>query len=169
MTGFQGFTDEGLAFLRGLAANNDRDWFAGHRETYDEQLKPGLAALIVATSEAMEARGVPLAGDPKSSQFRLHRDTRFSRDKRPYKTHVSATLTRDGKRMSPGMAYIHIEPEPKGGSIRWPCRTNRMGADRSWPPASIWMSGATSTRSGAASPATHRAGPGWRPSSNRPG
>ena len=63
----------------------------------------------------MAARGVPLAGDPKASQFRLHRDTRFSRDKRPYKTHVSGTLTRDGRRMSPGMAYIHIEPEPTGG------------------------------------------------------
>lgn len=115
MAGFTGFTAEGLDFLRGLAANNDRDWFTGNRATYDDQLKPGLAALIAATSEEMAKRGVPLAGDPKASQFRLHRDTRFSKDKRPYKTHVSATLTRDGRRMSPGMAYIHIEPEPEGG------------------------------------------------------
>lgn len=115
MAGFTGFTAEGLDFLRGLAANNDRDWFTGSRATYDEQLKPGLAALIAATSDEMAKRGVPLAGDPKASQFRLHRDTRFSKDKRPYKTHVSGTLTRDGQRMSPGMAYIHIEPEPAGG------------------------------------------------------
>src|SRR5690606_20420056 len=112
---FEGFTTEGLDFLRGLAANNDRDWFAENRAVYDDQLKPQLAALISATSEAMAARSVPLAGDPKASQFRLHRDTRFSKDKRPYKTHVSGTLTRDGRRMSPGMAYIHIEPEPTGG------------------------------------------------------
>ena len=115
MTDFTGFTDDGLTFLRGLAAHNDRDWFTRHRAVYDDQLKPTLATLIAATSVAMAARGVPLAGDPKSSQFRLHRDTRFSKDKRPYKTHVSGTLTRDGRRMSPGMAYIHIEPEPSGG------------------------------------------------------
>jgi uncharacterized protein (TIGR02453 family) len=115
MGGFSGFTSDGLDFLRGLAAHNDRDWFSEHRTVYDDQLKPGLAALIAATSEAMAARGLPLAGDPKASQFRLHRDTRFSKDKRPYKTHVSGTLTRDGRRMSPGMLYIHIEPEPAGG------------------------------------------------------
>lgn len=57
---------------------------------------------------------MPLSGDPKKSVFRIHRDTRFSKDKKPYKTHVSATLTRDGQKMSPGMIYIHIEPE--GGS-----------------------------------------------------
>lgn len=115
MADFTGFSRDGLDFLRELVAHNDRDWFTQHRAVYDDQLKPTLAALIAATSEAMAARGVPLAGDPKSSQFRLHRDTRFSKDKRPYKTHVSGTLTRDGRRMSPGMAYIHIEPEPAGG------------------------------------------------------
>ena len=111
---FPGFDPADLAFLSGLAAHNDRDWFAAHRGTYDARLKPALAALIAATSAACEARGLPLSGDPKKSVFRIHRDTRFSRDKRPYKTHVSATLTRDGARMSPGMIYIHIEPE--GGS-----------------------------------------------------
>ncbi len=111
---FPGFDPADLAFLTGLAAHNDRDWFAAHRGTYDERLKPALAALIAATSDACAARGVPLAGDPKKSVFRIHRDTRFSKDKKPYKTHVSATLTRDGAKMSPGMIYIHIEPE--GGS-----------------------------------------------------
>lgn len=115
MDAFTGFTAEGLDFLRGLAANNDRDWFAQNRSIYDDQLKPQLAALIGATSKAMAEKGVPLAGDPKASQFRLHRDTRFSKDKRPYKTHVSGTLTRDGQRMSPGMAYIHVEPAPESG------------------------------------------------------
>ncbi len=117
---FSGFTAEGLDFLRGLARNNDRDWFTENRTVFDGQLKPHLAALIRATSAAMEAADVPLRGAEKISPFRIHRDTRFSKDKRPYKTHVSATLTRpavDGslQRMSPGMAYIHIEPEPEGG------------------------------------------------------
>jgi len=111
---FPGFDPSDLAFLTSLAVNNDRDWFTAHRAAYDDRLKPALAALIAATSAACEARGVPLSGDPRKSVFRIHRDTRFSKDKRPYKTHVSATLTRDGQKMSPGMIYIHIEPE--GGS-----------------------------------------------------
>lgn len=111
---FSGFEPADLAFLTGLALNNDRDWFTAHRAVYDDRLKPALAALIAATSEACAVRGLPLSGDPKRSVFRIHRDTRFSKDKKPYKTHVSATLTRDGGRMSPGMIYIHIEPV--GGS-----------------------------------------------------
>ncbi len=111
---FPGFAPADLAFLSGLAVHNDRDWFTANRAVYDERLKPGLADLIAATSSACAARGLPLGGDPKKAQFRLHRDIRFSKNKQPYKTHLSAVLTRDGARMSPGMAYIHIEPE--GGS-----------------------------------------------------
>ncbi|HEV7226996.1 DUF2461 domain-containing protein [Brevundimonas sp.] len=118
-TTFAGFTSRDLAFLADLRANNDRDWFAAHRAAYDDGLKPALGALIAALSAEFAARGVPLSGDPRASQFRLHRDTRFSKDKRPYKTHVSATLTRvkpDGShdRMAPGMAYVHIEPAAPG-------------------------------------------------------
>ena len=116
---FSGFASDDLAFLKGLAAHNDRDWFTAHRAAYDEGLKPALEALVAATTEALAARGVPLAGDAKKSLFRIHRDVRFSKDKSPYKTHVSATLTRTGpdglwRKMSPGMVYVHIEPE--GGS-----------------------------------------------------
>lgn len=119
MTGFNGFDPADLEFLRGLVLNNDRDWFTAHRATYDDRLKPALEALVISATEAMTARGVPLAGNPKKSLFRIHRDTRFSNDKRPYKTHVSATLTRTGpdgewRKLSPGMVYVHIEPE--GGS-----------------------------------------------------
>ncbi len=111
---FTGFAAADLAFLSGLAAHNDRDWFAANRAVYDERLKPELAALIAATSAACAARGLPLTGDPARAQFRIHRDVRFSKSKLPYKTHVSAILSRDGLKASPGMAYIHIEPE--GGS-----------------------------------------------------
>ena len=47
-----GFGAADLAFLSGLSANNDRDWFAAHRAAYDEGLKPTLAALMSAASEA---------------------------------------------------------------------------------------------------------------------
>jgi len=132
---FPGFAAADLAFLTGLAAHNDREWFTANRAVYDERLKPALAALIDALNAAFAARDLPLAGDPKKSVFRIHRDVRFSKDKRPYKTHVSATLTRDGQKLSPGLVYVHIEPE--GGparpstprpSTRWiprPCRRPR--------------------------------------------
>ena len=119
MTAFRGFDLADLEFLRQLALNNDRDWFTAHRGVYDERLKPALETLVIDTTAAMAAVDVPLAGNPKKSLFRIHRDTRFSHDKRPYKTHVSATLTRTGpdgewRKLSPGMVYVHIEPE--GGS-----------------------------------------------------
>lgn len=116
---FTGFAAADLAFLTGLAANNDRDWFTAHRAAYDDGLKPGLAALIEDVNPLLAAQAIPLRGDAKKSQFRIHRDVRFSNDKRPYKVHVAATLSRSGpdgewRKMSPGMVYIHIEPE--GGS-----------------------------------------------------
>ncbi|QTC90405.1 DUF2461 domain-containing protein [Brevundimonas goettingensis] len=116
---FSGFAASDLAFLTGLAANNDRDWFTAHRAAYDEGLKPGLAALIEDLNPLLAARGLPLRGDARKSQFRIHRDVRFSNDKCPYKVHVAATVSRTGpdgewRKMSPGMVYIHIEPE--GGS-----------------------------------------------------
>jgi len=111
---FSGFAAADLAFLTGLAANNDREWFTANRAPFDEGLKPTLVALLLALNEALDAKGLPLAGHPKNTVFRIHRDVRFSRDKKPYKTHVSATLTRGGQKMSPGMLYVHIEPE--GGS-----------------------------------------------------
>ena len=110
-TSFPGFAAADLAFLTGLAAHNDREWFTANRAVYDDRLKPALAALIDALNAAFAARDLPLAGDPKKSLFRIHRDVRFSKDKRPYKTHVSATLTRDGQKLSPGLVYVHIEPE----------------------------------------------------------
>lgn len=107
---FSGFAPSDLAFLSGLAANNDRDWFTARRAAYDEGLRPTLEALLDATAAACGARGLPLGPEARRSLFRIHRDVRFSRDKRPYKTHVSATLTRHGGKLSPGLVYIHIEP-----------------------------------------------------------
>lgn len=112
---FSGFAPSDLAFLSALAAHNERDWFIANRAPYDDGLKPTLEALIAAATAACAARGLPLGGEAKKSVFRIHRDIRFSKDKRPYKSHVACTLTRDGGRLSPGMVYIHIEPE--GGAL----------------------------------------------------
>src|SRR5262249_50943318 len=53
----------------------------------------------------------PLVGDPARSPFRIHRDTRFSRDKSPYKTNAGAVISRSGRRDDPGVLYVHVAPD----------------------------------------------------------
>jgi uncharacterized protein (TIGR02453 family) len=108
---FTGFGPGALGFLRDLAREQDRAWFQANRERYEAELRAPMASLVAAVSDALAARHIPLRGDPQRAMFRIQRDVRFSRDKRPYKTHAGATLTRDGSRLSPGLLYIHIDPE----------------------------------------------------------
>jgi uncharacterized protein (DUF2461 family) len=108
---FDGFSPQELGFLTGLSAHNNREWFAAHRAVFDDGLKPAMGRLITALSAEFAKRDLPFAGDAKRSVFRINRDVRFSKDKRPYKTHISASLTRDGDKMAPGAVYVHVEPE----------------------------------------------------------
>ena len=89
---FTGFTPDAIQFLADLAQNNDRAWFQPRKADYERLLKEPLEALCVALGERFEARAIPLLADPKRSPFRIYRDTRFSRDKSPYKTHLAATF-----------------------------------------------------------------------------
>lgn len=107
---FTGFPDSAMAFFRGLAETQSRDWFLAHRAAYDEGAVAPMRSLLAELSEALAGRGLPLRGDPFRSVFRLNRDIRFSKDKRPYKTHIGATLTRDGQKLGPGLLYVHIDP-----------------------------------------------------------
>jgi uncharacterized protein (DUF2461 family) len=113
---FEGFTLQELGFLADLSTNNNKEWFTEHRAVFDEGLKPAMGRLITSLNVEFAARDLPFAGDPKKSLFRINRDVRFSKDKRPYKTHISASLTRDGDKMAPGAVYVHIEPD--GGSSK---------------------------------------------------
>lgn len=107
---FTGFPEAGLRFLRALAANNDAAWFKPRREEYEATVRGPMLALLADVLTLAAARKLPLSGDPAKAIFRIYRDVRFSRDKRPYKTHCGASLTRNGKRLAPGLFYIHIEP-----------------------------------------------------------
>jgi uncharacterized protein (TIGR02453 family) len=108
--GFAGFRPGALGFFRDLAANQDRAWFQDNRESYEREVLAPLRALIADLVTEFSRRGVPLTGDPLKAAFRIHRDVRFSRDKRPYKTHAGAVLTRDGGKGTFGMFYLHIDP-----------------------------------------------------------
>jgi uncharacterized protein (TIGR02453 family) len=89
---FTGFSADAIQFLADLAQNNDRAWFQPRKAEYERLLKEPLEAMIAALAERLAARGVPMLADPKRSPFRIYRDTRFSRDKSPYKAHLGATF-----------------------------------------------------------------------------
>ena len=105
---FAGFSGEAIQFMADLAANNDRAWFQPRKADYERLVKEPMESLMVALAEQLEARRIPLVADPKRSPFRIYRDTRFSRDKSPYKTHIGASLPwvggADGSMPRPGPA-----------------------------------------------------------------
>jgi uncharacterized protein (TIGR02453 family) len=120
-TAFAGFQPEALHFLIELALNNDRAWFQPRKAEYERLLKEPLEALCEALGDRFEARGVPLRADTRSP-FRIYRDVRFSKDKSPYKTHVSASFPwePDGAPPPPRSrtesvhhvgGYFHFEPD----------------------------------------------------------
>jgi uncharacterized protein (TIGR02453 family) len=111
ISAFAGFGPQALAFFKALDFHQDRTWFQDNRALYEREVRAPMAALIEALSAACAARGLPLRGDPKRSQFRIYRDTRVSHDKRPYKTNAGATLTRDGEKLGPGVLYLHLDPK----------------------------------------------------------
>lgn len=101
-------------FLRQLKERNEREWFKPRKSVYDDELVWPMQCLVAHVSAEAARRGVPLTADPKDAIFRIYRDTRFSKNKAPYKTHIGAVLTRSGHRKEPGGLYIHVEP---GGSF----------------------------------------------------
>lgn len=107
---FPGFRPQAFAFLRELAENNNRDWFNERKSTYEDELKWPLQCLVADVANRFGMEGIPMTGDPKKSIFRIYRDTRFSANKNPYKTHVAAVLTDSGSRKEHGGVYIHVEP-----------------------------------------------------------
>jgi uncharacterized protein (TIGR02453 family) len=113
-TGFAGFRPATFAFLQGLRDNNDPAWFKPRRDIYEAEVLAPFRALILAVAAVLGEAGTPLLGDPRRAIFRIYRDVRFSPDKRLYKTHAGAVLTRSGGKRDPGLLYLHVEP---GGSM----------------------------------------------------
>ena len=89
---FEGFSPEAIQFLTDLAVNNERAWFQPRKTAYERLLKEPMERLVEALAVRLAARDIPLLADRKRSPFRIYRDTRFSRDKSPYKTNVGASF-----------------------------------------------------------------------------
>ncbi len=116
------FTAETLQFLHDLSIRNERDWFAENRNTYEKALKAPFKAFVADVIRACAEREAAFAElEPKHCIFRINRDTRFSKDKRPYKTHVSAGIAPGGKKSGDPGLYIHFDAERLmiGGGAYW--------------------------------------------------
>jgi len=108
------FSPELFRFLRDLAKNNSRGWFQSNRERYETVLREpclqfvsDLGPLLRGISRHLVADSRPSGG----SLFRIYRDTRFSRDKSPYKTHAGMYFpVRGGKGVHTPGFYLHLEP-----------------------------------------------------------
>jgi len=103
-----------LKFLKDLARNNDRAWFEKNKARYVES-KTQFESFVGLLLDEMIAVDESLSGlDPKKLTFRIYRDVRFSKDKRPYKTNMGASLSSSGKKgMGKPGYYLHIEPGNK--------------------------------------------------------
>lgn len=107
------FSARTFAFLKDLAENNDREWFRDNSDRYERDVREPALAFIVDFAPRLKEISPHFRADPRKSGgslFRIHRDTRFSKDKSPYKTHTGIQFRHDGGKdvHAPGF-YLHID------------------------------------------------------------
>lgn len=106
------FRPEALTFLRNLARHNDRAWFQPRKDTFEAELRQPMLAIVRKITDAMMDFAPDHVRPAEKSLFRIYRDTRFSNDKRPYKTHVAAWWSHQGLEKTSGAGYyFHVSPK----------------------------------------------------------
>jgi uncharacterized protein (TIGR02453 family) len=125
---------EGLAFLRNLARNNDRAWFTPRKAVFEAELKEPMLAIIRKVTDAMSDFAPTCMRPAEKCLFRIYRDTRFSADKRPYKTHVAAWWMPTGFKKTSGAGfYFHISAkEVVIAAGAWMPEKDQLAAIRHW-------------------------------------
>ena len=107
-------TPELFKFLRDLSKNNNREWFQQHKPRYEEHVKQALISFIVDFSPRLEKISPHFNADPRpvgGSLFRIYRDTRFGKDKTPYKTNAGVHFRHEaGKDVHAPGFYLHLQP-----------------------------------------------------------
>lgn len=104
------FTPETLSFLRALKRHNDRQWFRARKERYELHVRAPMVALIERLADEFRSFAPELVATPKCI-YRIYRDTRFSDDKTPLKTHIAASFPWRGLDRHQGAGlYIEITP-----------------------------------------------------------
>ena len=126
------FPPKALTFLRALKRNNDRDWFRARKDQYDTLLRLPMIEIIERLAVDFQIFAPELIATPKASLYRIYRDTRFSENKAPLKTHVAAVFPWRGlpKHQGAGL-YFHIALDGvwAGGGMYAP-DTSQLQAER---------------------------------------
>jgi len=109
------FSSALFSFLRDLSEHNDRDWFKANRTRYEEAVLEPALQFVSDFEPHLHAISPHFVADPRpvgGSLFRIHRDTRFSKDKSPYKTHTGIQFRHERGRdvHAPGF-YVHLAPD----------------------------------------------------------
>ena len=102
------FSNETLRFLTELKENNNRDWFHTNKKTYEKFVKEPFKQFVEELIFVIQDFDADLATSAKNAIFRIHRDIRFSKDKSPYKTHVSASIN-SGARAEKNLPGYYIQ------------------------------------------------------------
>jgi uncharacterized protein (TIGR02453 family) len=125
---------EALKFLRALARHNDREWFKPRKATFDAELKEPMLAIIRKVNEGMESFAPAYVRPAEKCLFRIYRDTRFSNNKLPYKTHVAAWWMPDGFKKTSGAGfYFHVSAkETVVAAGVWMPDKEQLAAIRHW-------------------------------------
>ncbi len=107
------FTQSTFAFLKDLTANNNREWFQENKHRYEDHLKDPAVRFISDFGAHLKKISEHFRSDPRTvggSMFRIYRDTRFSPDKTPYKTHVGIQFRHEsGKNAHAPGYYLHLD------------------------------------------------------------
>ncbi len=109
---FPGFPPEMVRFFRSLKRNNRREWFQPRKHLFEQHIKAPMLDLVSAINAELAKFAPEYVTEPKNAIFRIYRDTRFSADKTPYKTHAAASFARRGsERLGTGGFYFSVSAE----------------------------------------------------------
>lgn len=117
---FSGFPEEALSFLAGLAANNNRTWFEAHKQEYRDFIVGPTQQFVIALGERLAEISDQIVYDTRTngagSMMRIYRDTRFSKDKTPYKTNIAVAFW-EGSNKKMRNPIFGFQFGPEGGGL----------------------------------------------------
>jgi uncharacterized protein (TIGR02453 family) len=115
---FSGFPPEGFKFLKGLGRDNSKAFFDGHRTMYERSLLEPAKAFVAAIGPELQSRvskGIHAEPRVNGSIFRINRDTRFSKDKTPYKTNLDFMFWEgEGRSRECAGLFLRLTPDMVG-------------------------------------------------------
>lgn len=109
---FHGFPLEGMQFLKKLQRNNTKEWFQANKATYDSAVRAPMVALVTELNEALAGFAPAYQAKLPGGVSRPNKDVRFSKDKSPYRTDISAVFPRTGlEKFEAAGFFLRVAPE----------------------------------------------------------